>query len=332
MSVSITKRFYFSCAHQYPGHPVITQNSFVNSINQTRFGSNFELFVSVSGKVNPDSGMVLPLAQLKQLILPIIDQDFDHHYLSYATSIAHISSALFRQISDTIPQQLALRQILLMNEAGEGALTCKSNTHSILALGERQEVKISDPGQAFTENIDSVIQFEGALQSESFFANCDALLNRFPTISLTVQLKPTIAAVLTKDRNSLIFDYWFSFPHQVNNAMLTDNDNQSLFGRCINCHGHNFRLRVTITEAQWADEDVRSDWHNKLNSALTEIAHTFESAFVGQLGTCEHLLQSTLGLCLLKKFPEITELQLRETENNFITQEFHPNDHLSHFH
>ncbi len=41
----------------------------------------------------------------------------------------------------------------------------------------------------------------------------------------------------------------FSAAHQLRDPTLSEGENQRLFGKCVNLHGHNYRLEVVVTGA-----------------------------------------------------------------------------------
>jgi 6-pyruvoyltetrahydropterin/6-carboxytetrahydropterin synthase len=85
--VFITKKFEFSASHRY------WRNEWSEEKNNQVFGKctspyghghNYDLHVTVSGKVDPATGMIINLSDLKKHVNIIIDK-FDHKYLNVDT-------------------------------------------------------------------------------------------------------------------------------------------------------------------------------------------------------------------------------------------------------
>ncbi len=86
--VFITKKFEFSASHRY------WRNEWSEDKNNQVFGKctspyghghNYELHVTVSGKVDPATGMIINLSDLKKHVNVIIEE-FDHKYLNIDTT------------------------------------------------------------------------------------------------------------------------------------------------------------------------------------------------------------------------------------------------------
>ena len=79
----ITRRERFSAAHK------LMNNQFSSKQNKKLFdkcfnlhGHNYELFVTVSGKVNQDSGFVIDLKDLKKIIQEKVIIKLDHNFIN----------------------------------------------------------------------------------------------------------------------------------------------------------------------------------------------------------------------------------------------------------
>ena len=88
MKVSIFRRAHFNAAHR------LHNPSWSNEKNQAVFGlcnnpnfhgHNYELEVKVTGEVDPETGMVLDLAWLAELIKDEVEHRFDHKNLNLDT-------------------------------------------------------------------------------------------------------------------------------------------------------------------------------------------------------------------------------------------------------
>src|SRR5690606_13616798 len=79
--IYITRRERFSAAHKlYREDWSQEQNEavFGNCSNPNWHGHNYELFVTVKGEVNPDTGFVIDLKKMKSIILKYVISKLDH--------------------------------------------------------------------------------------------------------------------------------------------------------------------------------------------------------------------------------------------------------------
>jgi 6-pyruvoyltetrahydropterin/6-carboxytetrahydropterin synthase len=106
----ITKKFEFSASHRY------WRDEWSKEKNEQIFGlctspyghgHNYELHVTVSGEVDPKTGMIINLTDLKKHVQDIL-QYFDHKYLNKDTSYftnqipttENITKVLFKLIDE----------------------------------------------------------------------------------------------------------------------------------------------------------------------------------------------------------------------------------------
>lgn len=81
--LTITKTFEFSASHQ------LVNPAWEKEKNCTEFGKcsnihghNYRLEVSITGKVNPETGMIINLSDLDDLVKKEIIQQLDHKHLN----------------------------------------------------------------------------------------------------------------------------------------------------------------------------------------------------------------------------------------------------------
>jgi 6-pyruvoyltetrahydropterin/6-carboxytetrahydropterin synthase len=83
----ISKKFEFSASHRY------WKNEWSKEKNEKVFGlctsphghgHNYELHVTIDGQIDPDTGMIINLSDLKKYVNVIIEK-FDHKYLNLDT-------------------------------------------------------------------------------------------------------------------------------------------------------------------------------------------------------------------------------------------------------
>ena len=112
--VLISKKFEFSASHRY------WRNEWSQEKNDSIFGlctspyghgHNYELHVTVSGEVNPMTGMIINLTDLKKMVTRIINQ-FDHKFLN-------IDTPYFKDIIPTTENIARVLFDLIKNELGD---------------------------------------------------------------------------------------------------------------------------------------------------------------------------------------------------------------------
>jgi 6-pyruvoyltetrahydropterin/6-carboxytetrahydropterin synthase len=85
--VLITKKFEFSASHRY-WHDNWSQKKndqiFGLCTSPYGHGHNYELHVTISGKIDRDTGMIINLTDLKKMVKVVLNE-FDHKYLNLDT-------------------------------------------------------------------------------------------------------------------------------------------------------------------------------------------------------------------------------------------------------
>ena len=112
LNVSITKRFEFSCSHrlwqeEWPDEK--NREVFGKSANTYGHGHNYVLFVTIRGKIDEVSGMIINLSELKTIVNDIV-MHFDHKFLNMDTpffkdilpTLENIAQVLFKLIDEKI--------------------------------------------------------------------------------------------------------------------------------------------------------------------------------------------------------------------------------------
>jgi 6-pyruvoyltetrahydropterin/6-carboxytetrahydropterin synthase len=82
--VLLTKRIEFAAAHRYckpEWDEKKNRDTFGPCYNEPGHGHNYMLEVTVSGEVDPRTGMVVNLFDLKQVLLRVLEE-FDHKHLN----------------------------------------------------------------------------------------------------------------------------------------------------------------------------------------------------------------------------------------------------------
>lgn len=85
MIVTISRKAHFNAAHRlYRKDWSFEKNDsvFGKCNNENFHGHNYELIVSVTGEINPETGYVMDIKDLKDLIFNEIEEKFDHKNLN----------------------------------------------------------------------------------------------------------------------------------------------------------------------------------------------------------------------------------------------------------
>jgi len=85
MRVTVSRKAHFNAAHRlYRKDWTEEQNQRVfGKCNNPNFhGHNYELIVSVTGKINPDTGYVMDIKDLATIIFEEVEMPFDHKNLN----------------------------------------------------------------------------------------------------------------------------------------------------------------------------------------------------------------------------------------------------------
>lgn len=85
MKVALTRKAHFNAAHRLYNNKWDDQKNreiFGPCANDNYHGHNYDLEVSIIGKVNPDTGFVFDMGTLKALIKEEVEDRFDHKNLN----------------------------------------------------------------------------------------------------------------------------------------------------------------------------------------------------------------------------------------------------------
>jgi len=85
MRVTVSRKAHFNAAHRlYRKDWTAEQNEAVfGKCNNPNFhGHNYELIVSVTGKINPETGYVMDIKDLADIIYEEVETQFDHKNLN----------------------------------------------------------------------------------------------------------------------------------------------------------------------------------------------------------------------------------------------------------
>lgn len=85
MSVKVSRRAHFNAAHRLyrPDWSEEQNNAIFGKCNNPNYhGHNYELIVSVTGDVDPETGFVMDMKLLKELIKSEVEEALDHKNLN----------------------------------------------------------------------------------------------------------------------------------------------------------------------------------------------------------------------------------------------------------
>jgi len=85
MKITVSRKAHFNAAHRLYRKDWSDEknNSVFGKCNNPNFhGHNYELTVSVTGKINPETGYVIDIKDLADIILEEVEKPFDHKNLN----------------------------------------------------------------------------------------------------------------------------------------------------------------------------------------------------------------------------------------------------------
>ena len=85
MKVTISRKAHFNAAHRLYRKDWSSEknNAVFGKCNNENFhGHNYDLIVSITGEINPETGYVMDIKDLKDLIFEEIEEKFDHKNLN----------------------------------------------------------------------------------------------------------------------------------------------------------------------------------------------------------------------------------------------------------
>ena len=88
MKVTVSRKAHFNAAHRLfnPNWSFEKNDEVFGKCNNPNYhGHNYELIVSVRGTIDPETGYVIDMKDLKQLIKEHVEEPFDHKNLNLDT-------------------------------------------------------------------------------------------------------------------------------------------------------------------------------------------------------------------------------------------------------
>ena len=119
MEITVSRKAHFNAAHRLHNKnwsDEKNQKVFGKCNYQNYHGHNYELIVSVTGKINPETGYVIDMGELKKIIKNEIEERLDHknlnldvpHFSNIIPSAENICIYIYGIIRDNIDSQFKL--------------------------------------------------------------------------------------------------------------------------------------------------------------------------------------------------------------------------------
>lgn len=123
MKVTVSRKAHFNAAHRLFRKDWDDEKNeliFGKCSNPNYHGHNYELIVSVTGEINEETGFVIDLKDLKELIYNQIEVPFDHKNLNLEVpefkelnpTAENISVVIWRKLRHELPARLDLEVTL----------------------------------------------------------------------------------------------------------------------------------------------------------------------------------------------------------------------------
>ncbi len=119
MEITVSRKAHFNAAHRLHNKnwsDEKNQKIFGKCNYQNYHGHNYELIVSVTGKINPETGYVIDMGELKKIIKNEIEERLDHknlnldvpHFSNTIPSAENICIYIYDILRDNINSQFKL--------------------------------------------------------------------------------------------------------------------------------------------------------------------------------------------------------------------------------
>ena len=123
MKVTVHRKAHFNAAHRLfrkDWNDAKNENVFGKCSNPHFHGHNYELIASVTGEIDPETGYVIDLKILKDLIYSEVEQPFDHKNLNLEVpefqdlnpTAENIAVVIWNKLHEKLPKHLDLKVTL----------------------------------------------------------------------------------------------------------------------------------------------------------------------------------------------------------------------------
>jgi len=120
MQVTISRKAHFNAAHRLFNPNWSDQKNFEvfgKCSNPNFHGHNYEMIVSITGEINPETGFVMNLDDLKAIIFEQVEEYLDHKNLNVEISefrnlnptVENISVVIWNRIRERLDTNLKLK-------------------------------------------------------------------------------------------------------------------------------------------------------------------------------------------------------------------------------
>jgi len=119
----------------------------------------------------------------------------------------------------------------------------------------------------------------------------------------------------------------FSSAHRLINEQLTKEDNQKLFGKCYELHGHNYLLFVTITGHIKATSGFVIDLKDLKEIIRSKVIKKLDHKIIDDVDFMKGTIATTENLCVAiwreiedsisQLGAKLYKVKIEETENNY---------------
>jgi 6-pyruvoyltetrahydropterin/6-carboxytetrahydropterin synthase len=127
VKVTVSRKAHFNAAHRLhnPDWSAEKNQEVFGKCNNPHYhGHNYNLIVSVKGEINPDSGYVIDMKVLKDLIKEKIEDRFDHKNLNIETeefknlnpTAENIAAVIWKILREELNKKLDLKITLYETE------------------------------------------------------------------------------------------------------------------------------------------------------------------------------------------------------------------------
>ena len=297
-----------------PNTNIITKR-FEVAVSCNGFGFNLEVFIGISGSVDPDTGLIRDLSLIKKEINQHILDHIDHNDFSKETStdtfFLYLAQTIFSNTSDYYNNILTCEFCEIRDMNGNGAFKSPLAENVIRTLPDTYndgvyipKICISDPDLTFTEQVHNVELFNGFKHKKYSEFNYELLHFIFPSHTITVR----------KGKAYLTLCSGFSATHSLIKPDLDLSENINLFGPCARLHGHQFLVNLT----------VKGDDIDSLKLFLDKLISPLDGHFCNEhpyflrydVVSCENMLDYLYDVCL-ERLDKFFDIELQETFNNY---------------
>jgi len=356
MKLYINKKIEFASSHKYWKDGKSEQENAslfgISSLGKYGHGHNFTAYFTFSGDIDRKTGMIVELSKIKHRILETVMKKYDHKFLNRDIDV-------FKTILPT-PERIAEALLKEAEEAfqdwpvvAESCHLVEDHAISATAYKSRPGVKtLTYQGFLDSTPTDINISFEGTIDDKTdmifndidhyetietiVFKDESPLIEIEDCLSLFQQLQRSYKLHRLQFKNDLFcLDVLNEAVYLTNYAVLnathrlqcegkTAAENESLFGKCSNPHGHDFLLEMT---QEIDSEELSSEFITTEDERLESFIAPFQylsleeetPLFKGMLCTCENMIFKFKEAYEQTSGKTIIRTRLKETPNNRFT-------------